>query len=196
MKKWLDDGRARNVLVGGALAVLLLHAKGKNVGGSKEYLKNSGLEQHTLDAAAMLTKYDGQIVLPEDVGLYLKQERSEANADHITHGEIWDIGEKTIEKYVSIINESQCIVMNGPAGVYEVDAFSKGTRSILEAIAKCDSFSLLGGGHTITAIERFGIDKKYFGYVSLSGKALIEYLCGKDLAGVSALNENEKKFRA
>ncbi|HID72390.1 TPA: phosphoglycerate kinase, partial [Candidatus Micrarchaeota archaeon] len=62
------------------------------------------------------------------------------------------------------------------------------------AIAQGDSFSLLGGGHTLAAIEKFNIDRRYFSYVSLSGKALIEYLCGKELPGLKALEENEKKF--
>jgi phosphoglycerate kinase len=65
---------------------------------------------------------------------------------------------------------------------------------VLEAIARCDAFSLLGGGHTTAAVERFGLDKKDFGYISLSGKALIEYLCGKELPGITALEENEKRF--
>ena len=93
------------------------------------------------------------------------------------------------------VNNSHCIVMNGPLGVYEVEGFSRGTRAVLEAIARCDAFSLLGGGHTITALERFGLDKKDFGYVSLSGKALIEFLCGRELPGLSALEENESRFK-
>jgi 3-phosphoglycerate kinase len=84
--------------------------------------------------------------------------------------------------------------MNGPAGVYEMEAFSKGTKALLEAVSESKAFSLLGGGHTVTAIERFGIDKKKYGYVSLSGKALIEFLCGKTLPGIAALEESHKKF--
>lgn len=109
-------------------------------------------------------------------------------------GQIWDIGARTIERYTEAINNSHCVVMNGPAGVYELDEFSLGTRALLEAIARCDAFSLLGGGHTITALEKLGIDRKNFGYVSLSGKALIEYLCGMELPGLAALEENKKHF--
>ena len=84
--------------------------------------------------------------------------------------------------------------MNGPCGVYEVEDFAKGTRSILEAVANCDAFSLLGGGHTITAIEKFGIEKSHYNYISLSGKALIEFLCGKKLPGILALEESQRQF--
>ena len=194
MKKWLSEGRARQVLVGGALSVLLLHASGHPVGESIDYLKNSGLDSHVPQAKEMLHQFDGKIVLPVDVGLSINMQRVESDVDSIKGGQIWDIGKKTIERYVAAINNSHCIVMNGPAGVYELEDFSLGTRAILDAIAKCDAFSLLGGGHTIAAIERMGIDKKYFGYVSLSGKALIEYLCGKELPGLQALEENEKGF--
>lgn len=200
MKKWLADGRAREVLVGGALSVLFLHAAGNHVGDSASYLKDSGLEANVPAAKELLEKFKSKIILPEDVGLSLKvphrdeMERIDSNANDIRKGQIWDIGPKTSARYIETINNSHCIVMNGPLGVYEVEQFSKGTRSVLEAIARCDAFSLLGGGHTITALERFGIDKKDFGYVSLSGKALIEYLCGKTLPGIAALDENEKKF--
>lgn len=199
MKKWLADGRAREVLVGGALSVLLLHAAGHPVGESMGYLKDSGLMEHVPEARELLKQFDGRIVLPVDVGLSVGaagegMERVESPVGEIKKGQIWDIGPQTVARYVEAINNSHCIVMNGPAGVYELDAFSKGTRALLDAIARCDAFSLLGGGHTITAIEKLGIDKKYFGYVSLSGKALIEYLCGKDLPGLAALEENERAF--
>ncbi|MEM5814698.1 MAG: phosphoglycerate kinase, partial [Candidatus Aenigmatarchaeota archaeon] len=120
--------------------------------------------------------------------------RIESNVDSIQKGQVWDIGPKTVARYKEIIDNSHCVVMNGPAGVYEIEDFAAGTKALLEAIARCDAYSLLGGGHTITALERFGIDRKYFSYVSLSGKALIEYLCGKELPGLTALDENEKRF--
>ncbi|MFH0737683.1 MAG: phosphoglycerate kinase [Candidatus Micrarchaeota archaeon] len=194
MKKWLSEGRAREVLVGGALSVLLLHASGCRIGDSISFLKDSKLDLKVPEAKKLLDDYDGKIVLPVDVGLSIEMKREEAPAEGIKKGEIWDIGEKTIERYVEIINNSHFIVMNGPAGVYELDDFGKGTKALLEAVARSDAFSLLGGGHTLSAIERFDIDRKHFNYVSLSGKALIEYLCGQELPGIAVLEENEKRF--
>ena len=204
MKTWLSDGRAREVLVGGALSVLFIRAAGHQVAGSEDYLKNSKLDEKIPEAKQMLEQFDGKIVLPVDVGLSLKTprpdndsikiERKEADLSAIDKGQIWDIGEKTMERYVHVINNSHYVVMNGPLGVYEVADFSKGTRTILEAIARSDAFSLLGGGHTISAIERFDIDKKHFNYVSLSGKALMKYLCGEELPGLTALEGNQKRF--
>ncbi|MDD5171908.1 MAG: phosphoglycerate kinase [Candidatus ainarchaeum sp.] len=194
MKKWLLDGRAREVLVGGALAVLFLKAAGHPVGDSQDYLKTSKLEEKVPEAKALLEQFNGKIVLPVDVGLSIGMQRHEADVDAIKKGQIWDIGQKTIQRYVEVVSNSHCIVMNGPVGVYELEDFSKGTKEVLEAVAKCDAFSLIGGGHTITAIDKLGIEKRYFSYVSLSGKALIEYLCGKDLPGIKALEENENAF--
>lgn len=195
MKKWLDNGRAREILVGGALAVLFLYASGKKIASSMEYLEKSGLTDYVKSAKEMLDKHDGKIKLPVDVGVCIDMQRHDVSSDHVVKGEIWDIGEKTIQNYVEVINNSHAIVMNGPLGVYEMEDFSKGTKEVLQAIARCDAFSLLGGGHTIAALDKFDIDKKYFGYVSLSGKALIEYLCGKELPGLKELNENERNFK-
>lgn len=194
MKKWLADGRAREVLVGGALSVLFLYASGRQVGDSLSYLEDSGLMGKVPEARALLDQFDGKIVLPIDVGLSINMQRHEADSGSIRKGQIWDIGSRTIERYREVINNSHCVVMNGPAGVYELEDFSHGTKALLETVAKSDSFSLLGGGHTVSAIERFGIDKRNFSYVSLSGKALIEYMCGQTLPGIAALEENEKRF--
>jgi phosphoglycerate kinase len=194
MGKWLADGRAREVLVCGALAVLLLYASGRKVGDSLAYLRDSGLLERVPAAKGMLDRFGGRIVLPVDVGLSINMQRVDADADRIEKGQIWDIGPKTVERYAEAISRSHCVVMNGPAGVYELEDFSRGTKALLEAVARSDAFSLLGGGHTISAIEKLGIDKKHFGYVSLSGKALIEYLCGKELPGISIIEENEKRF--
>ncbi len=194
MKKWLSEGRAKEVLVCGALSVLFLRAEGNSVGDSLGYLRESGLEEKLPEAKELLETFDGKIVLPVDVGLSVDARRRDADVGHISAGQIWDIGPKTIERYKEVINNSHFVVMNGPAGVYEQDDFALGTRAILQCIANSDSFSLLGGGHTVSAIERFGIDKRDFSYVSLSGKALIEYLCGAQLPGLVALEENEKQF--
>ena len=192
------------VLVGGALAVLFIKAAGYAVGESEDYLKDSKLDEKIPEAKKLLEEFDGKIVLPVDVGLSFKTprpdtdsikiERKDVELGSIDSGQIWDIGEKTMERYVHVVNNSHYVVMNGPLGVYEVGDFSKGTKRVLEAIARSDAFSLLGGGHTISAIERFDIDKKHFNYVSLSGKALMRYLCGKELPGLTAIEENQKRF--
>jgi len=195
MDKWLSDGRARKFLVGGALSILLLKAEEKKIGDSEEYFKEAELDEYLDDAKKILAQHKEKVEMPVDVGLKIDGERMESDADKIEKGQIFDIGGKTAENYRKIILESSAVVMNGPMGVYELDKFSKGTKTVLDAISEAKGYSLLGGGHTITAIKKLNIDKSGFSYVSLAGKALIEYLCGKELPGIKALEDNEKNFR-
>jgi len=194
MKKWLSDGRARKILVCGALATLLLHAKGHKIGDSMEFLNRSSMESHCDQAKQLLFEFNDRIALPVDVGLQIDSKRHDCDVEEIHRGLIWDIGPKTVEMYRENIFNSHTVVMNGPAGVYEMETFSNGTKGLLQAIANCDAFSLLGGGHTVSAVEKFGIEKRHFSHISLAGKALIEYLSGHPMPGLRALEENEKKF--
>ena len=146
------------------------------------------------DAKELLAKFGHKIVLPVDVALNINGKRVECDANEIKDGEIYDIGEKTIKIYDEIIYTEEMIVANGPACVYEQPEFAKGTQRILSAMAESKAFCLVGGGHSITAIEKFKIHKERLGYVSLSGKALIEFLCGEELPGLKLLQENKELF--
>ena len=188
--KWLAEGRASKVLVGGAVAALFLYALGKRTPETNEYLEETGATEHSTEARELLERYEDRIMIPMDVALNAEDERVEAPVSGMERGGIYDIGEKTIEKYAEEILGAKKIFVNGPMGVYEKEGFGLGTKKVLEAIAESDAYSLVGGGHTITAIEQFGVPEKKFGYVSLSGKALIEYLSGKELPGLKALKEN------
>lgn len=183
------SGKRGTYLIGGVIAILLLKAKGYNIGDSEKYLEKEGLLQY-LERAK---KLEG-VVLPLDVGLNIDGKRVDRSIDKIEKGEIFDIGPKTIERYSKILLNAKNIVMNGPMGVYEIKEFSDGTKKILEAISKSKGFSLIGGGHTTTALKELGFKNENFGYVSLSGKALIKFLCGERLPGLEALEENEKNF--
>ena len=99
---------------------------------------------------------------------------------------IFDIGSKTVEDYAKTISSAKSIVVSGPMGVYENPQFNYGTKGVLTAIADSKAFSLAGGGNTIAAIEEYGLTKK-IGYISTAGGALIEFLMGKKLPGVVAL---------
>ncbi len=194
MKRWLSTNRVKKILLGGMLGVLFLHAKGYKVGKSLDYLQKSGLINHANEARLLVEEYPDKIEVPIDVGLNIDGKRADCNVDEIEEGEIFDISENTLLRYKEIIFDSDFIFMNGPLGVYEMKEFEWGTKHVLEAISRAEGFSLLGGGHTITAMEKFGIPKEKFGYVSLSGKALVEYLSGKELPGLKALMENLEKF--
>ncbi|MCP4646481.1 MAG: phosphoglycerate kinase [bacterium] len=195
MENWLEKEKAKKVLLGGALSVLFLHAAGKNIGGSKAYLEENGLLEFEGKAKELLSKYAEKIMVPEDVGVRINRERTDLGVDEVTEGDLLDIGPKTSERYAKEILESTRIVINGPMGVYERKGFELGTKRILEAIAESEAYSLIGGGHTITAIKELGLPEDKFSYISLSGKALIQYLSGKELPAILALRKNWEKFK-
>jgi phosphoglycerate kinase len=133
--------------------------------------------------------------MPADVAVERQGRRKEVLITQLpTEYPIADIGTKTVEEYARTIGKAKTVVVSGPMGIYENKEFSFGTRRILEEIANSRAFSLAGGGHTISAIEEFGLTEK-ISYVSTAGGALIEFLMGKKLPGVAALEQAAQKFK-
>jgi phosphoglycerate kinase len=95
-------------------------------------------------------------------------------------------------KYGDLIRTAKSIVISGPLGVYENPQFLMGTKSVFEAAATSQAFSLVGGGHTVAAIEKFGLAEKV-SYISTAGGALIEFLMGKSLPGVVGLEKTARR---
>ncbi len=127
------------------------------------------------------------MVVPIDVAIEVNGKRKEIGINKLpTEYSIFDLGIKTVECYAKIISGAKSIVVSGPMGVYENKEFNYGTKKVFEAIANSKAFSLAGGGNTIAAINEYGLTKK-IGYISTAGGALIEFLMGKRLPGVVAL---------
>ena len=100
----------------------------------------------------------------------------------------FDIGPKTIREFCRVIEKASVVVWNGPMGIFEQSAFQSGTRSVLQAIASRKSAkTILGGGDTLEALNRFGVDKNAFTHVSTGGGAMLEFLEGKTLPGLEIL---------
>jgi len=135
----------------------------------------------------LIQQYPERILMPDDVALEVDGKRKAIPVDKLpTKYSIFDLGTKTVKKYTDIINKAKSIVLSGPMGVYENKQFNYGTRKVFEAIAASKAFSLAGGGNTIAAINEYGLSAKV-GYISTAGGALIEFLMGKKLPGVVAL---------
>jgi phosphoglycerate kinase len=184
----LDKKIADFVLTGGVVGQVFLAAKGVDLGKpNMDYLQKKELAGFFPGIKALIREYPEKIKTPTDLAVEVSGKRKEIQVNQLpTEYSAFDIGAKTVDDYTRIIRKAKSIVISGPMGVYENRQFSFGTEKILEEIANSKAFSLAGGGHTISAIEEFGLTKK-ISYISTAGGALIEFLMGKKLPGVVAL---------
>ena len=179
--------RVNNLLIGGGMCFTFLKALGHNIGNS---LCDDEL---IISAKEILESADGKkIILPIDFGVTKSIDSnkrddivlSDFRDDHIGI----DIGTQTVNKFQEILSKSKTIFWNGPMGIFEVDEFSHGTKEITNAIAEMEVYSIVGGGDSVNAINRFSnVDK--FNHVSTGGGASLEYLEGKALPGVNIYNQ-------
>jgi len=179
-----------NLIIGGGLAYTFIKAQGHEVG-------NSLLEEDKIELArgfiAKAKDKGVNFLLPVDA--VVASEFSEtADSKIVPINEIpadWealDIGPETRELYKQVILESQLILWNGPMGVFEMNAFAGGTREVAEALAETEGYSIIGGGDSAAAVEKFGFAEE-MDHVSTGGGASLEFMEGKVLPGVAALDE-------
>ncbi|SFQ09600.1 phosphoglycerate kinase [Salibacterium halotolerans] len=180
-----------NLIIGGGLAYTFVKAKGYEIG--KSLLDEDKLEL----AKEYMQKAEDKGVnfyMPLDVTIAddLSNEANTkiVNIDNIpSDWEALDIGPKTIEAYTDVIQTSKLVLWNGPMGVFEFDLFSKGTRGIGEALAQAENtYSVIGGGDSAAAVEKFGLADQ-MSHISTGGGASLEFMEGKVLPGVAALDD-------
>jgi len=190
----LKNNIADRILTGGVVGHLFLAAKGLDVGKpNMELLEKRELMGLVPGIQDLMNAYPGKIETPSDVAIEVEGKRKEITIEKLpTNYPVYDIGAKTVKKYRDIIRGAKSIVISGPVGVFENVEFSLGTREIFKAIAASKAFSLVGGGHTVAAVEKLELADK-MSYVSTAGGALIEFLMGKRLAGVVALEKAAAK---
>jgi phosphoglycerate kinase len=186
----LKNNIADNVLTGGVIGHIFLVAKGIDLGEpNMKFLEKKGLMSLVPGIKMLMKEYPGAIVVPVDLAIEVERKRKEITVDELpTDYPILDIGSGTGEKFGDIIMKAKTIVVSGPVGVFENPEFKAGSKMVLEAVAASKGFSLVGGGHTVAAVEKLGLADK-MSYVSTAGGALIEFLMGKKLPGVAALEK-------
>ncbi|KND07594.1 phosphoglycerate kinase [Bacillus paralicheniformis] len=180
-----------NLIIGGGLAYTFVKALGHEVGKSLLEEDKIELAKSFMDRA----KEKGvNFYMPTDV-LVADDFSNDANTKVVPVSEIpsdWealDIGEETRKTYADVIKNSKLVVWNGPMGVFELDAFAKGTKAVAEALAEAkDTYSVIGGGDSAAAVEKFGLADK-MSHISTGGGASLEFMEGKELPGVKALND-------
>ncbi|NJD76493.1 MAG: phosphoglycerate kinase [Candidatus Methanoperedens sp.] len=194
-KNVLEKGSADKVLVTGVVANVFLAASGVNIGSSNiNFIEKQGYSNQIGLAGDLLSRFKDNIWLPVDVALNKDDERVEEKVSRLnSDSPINDIGIETMVKFSKEISSAKTVVMNGPAGVFEKEAFALGTNELIRAGAQA-GFSVIGGGHIAAAAEKSGISGK-FSHVSTGGGACIDYLAGEKLPGIEALKDAARKFR-
>jgi phosphoglycerate kinase len=177
--------RVKQMLVGGAMACTLLRARGAFVGSSK-------VEEDQLDTARRLLEGAGdKIVLPVDalVADAFKENAATQVVDAAAIPDGWmmlDVGPHTVEAFGAVVEGAGTVVWNGPLGVYEMEAFRHGTEGVARAVAASGAISVVGGGDLGAALSTLGLEDRIT-HVSTGGGATLEFLEGRELPGIKAL---------
>ncbi|PSP78093.1 phosphoglycerate kinase [Halobacteriales archaeon QS_1_68_20] len=186
----LRDGVADEVLTCGVVGNVFLIADGVDLGdATTEFIYDQGYWDQVDRAADLLDAYGDDVRMPRDVAVERDGERTELGLVRtFEEGEAaLDVGSKTVEHYARIVDEAETVILNGPAGVFEREAFAHGTRGIYGVAADDADYSIVGGGDTAAALRDLGIDG--FDHVSTGGGACLQMLTGEPLAAVEALEQ-------
>lgn len=181
---------ADNVLIGGGLSYTFTKAQGHEIG--KSLVDNDKIDA-ALGFIEKAKKLGKNFVLPVDV-VVADKFGADANTKIVDATEIpadWeglDIGPKTREIYADIIKNSKLVVWNGPMGVFEIDIFAEGTKAVAQACATTEGYTVIGGGDSAAAAEKFHLADQ-MDHISTGGGASLEFMEGKALPGVEALND-------
>jgi phosphoglycerate kinase len=190
----LSMGKANYVLVGGNVGKVFLKAEGQKFSPSDEE-ELGDVTDEVLKANQILAKHRKHIVLPSDFGTYKDGRRVDATLDKLSRmGRSLDIGETTAKEFSAIISQSKTVVANGPMGVFEQEGFENGTKTVLEAMAGTNAFTVIGGGHLVGYAGILGI-ADHFSHVSTAGGAMLSLLAGEDLPAITALVQAAKRHR-
>jgi phosphoglycerate kinase len=177
--------RCDTLLIGGAMAFTFLVAQGYGVG-------DSLVESEMVDRCRALLA-TGRVIVPTDV-VVAREMTANAEARHVSADRIpagWkglDIGPETAGRFADEVARAATVLWNGPMGVFELAPFAAGTRTVAEAVAECDGFTVIGGGDSASAVRRFGFADR-IDHVSTGGGASLEFLEHGDLPGLRALRE-------
>lgn len=184
------SGVVDQLIVGGGIANTFIAAAGHSVGASLYEADLVDEARRLMDAARAK---GSEIPVPTDV-VTAKAFASDAEAttklveDVAADDLILDIGPETAKRYAELLKQAGTIVWNGPVGVFEFEQFGAGTRAVADAVAASDAFSIAGGGDTLAAVARYGVEER-ISYISTGGGAFLEFLEGKTLPAVAILEE-------
>jgi len=196
MRKVLEDGAADYILTAGVTGLVMHLASGSKVGkATEQFLKDRDLYSFIPEAKDLLDQWGNKFVLPVDLAFEKDGKREEVDisqlptefSDKVLYP---DVGHKTVDLFKKIINDAGSVFVNGPAGMYEDEKWSYGTKEIWLAISNASGYTVVGGGDTISAASKF-TDMNKYSYVCTGGGAMVRFLAGKRLPLIEAM---EKAF--
>ena len=188
MNTVLSRGIADEILTGGLVANIFLISQGKKIGqGSYDFIVKSNYADFIEKAKELYAEYGDKITLPTDLAWVTDGKRCEAKVGEIPEeiGAI-DIGAETAAAYRASILGAKTVFVNGPMGVFEQEPSEYGTKEVWRALADTEGYTVLGGGDSITATEKYKLGDQ-MGYICTGGGALIRFLSGEELPVVKAL---------
>lgn len=191
----LNGNKVDKILLAGLVANLFLFSKGIDIGEPNiENLKREGFLEYQEAAKKILKENAEKVILPIDVAIKKEGKREDIRIEDLpVRYPIYDIGIETFVKFSKFIKESEIVVINGPAGVFEEKEFAYGTYEILRAAGEA-KHSIIGGGHTASVAQMLDLDKKV-SHISTGGGASIEFLSGEKLPGIEALERSKILFK-
>ena len=196
MRAVLRDSVADVVLTGGLVGQIMLIASGVDIGGpSTEIIRSKNLWRWVGSSQEILADFREKVVLPLDLAVTENGARKELDArDLPTDGAIVDVGHDTVATYCRAIATAGTVCVNGPLGVYEDHVSEYGTQTIWEAIASSRGHSALGGGDSMSAMNKYALRER-FDYVCTAGGGMVRFLSGEELPVVTALRMSAVRFR-
>jgi len=192
LKYAAENNKADYLLTSGVIGELCLLVEGRDMGAKRGWLEEKGYTKILPELEQLVKKHGAKIKTPVDFA-YKDSDGIRAETDSAAGAPVFDIGSRTARAYAEIIKRSRAVYFKGPVGAYEQPQFELGTRIVLKAIESSHAFSLLGGGHTLSAMEKFGINRKKIGHVSTAGGAVVAFLSGGKLPAIEALERSAQK---
>ncbi|NCB53041.1 MAG: phosphoglycerate kinase [Clostridia bacterium] len=176
------------VLTGGLVAHIMLWARGADIGEcSRNFIRELGYEKYAESAKELIRTFGEKIMIPSDYAFVRDGKRCECSTEDIPSDELLaDIGSETADRYRREILNAKTVFVNGPLGIFEKSESELGTKTIWEALGETDAYTVIGGGDSITATNKYGMPEK-IDYICTGGGALIRFLAGEELPVVRAL---------
>jgi phosphoglycerate kinase len=192
IKMLIKRGRADQILLTGLIGNVFMRAQAR----IKYPLGIKGEDEAVAKAHALMGEYPDVFFTPVDVAISKDGERHELDVRELNKGDqIYDLGPKTIEHYSKIISSAGTVFISGPAGFFEKEKFSYGTKSLLEAVANSMATTIVSGGHLTSALKKYGLAEKIT-HISTAGGALVLYLTGEKLPMIQSLESAAQRYKS